>query len=133
MKTNFKLLTLFAFLGILSCKDDAKKETTKVELTPGINLEFMDKETKPNDDFFRYVNGTWLDNNEIPSDRTRWGSFDELRKKTDEDALTILKSAMDHPASHKLPLAQSQACVANRFLAKNFVLARQNSENSSLF
>jgi hypothetical protein len=21
---------------------------------------------------FRYVNGTWLDNTEIPSDRTRW-------------------------------------------------------------
>lgn len=94
MKTNFKLLTLFVFFGILSCKDDAKKETTKVELTPGINLEFMDKKTKPSDDFFRYVNGTWLDNNEIPSDRTRWGSFDELRKKTDEDALAILKSAM---------------------------------------
>jgi predicted metalloendopeptidase len=40
----------------------------------------MDKTVKPANDFFRYVNGTWLDNTEIPSDRTRWGSFDELRK-----------------------------------------------------
>jgi predicted metalloendopeptidase len=41
----------------------------------------MDKTVKPANDFFRYVNGTWLDNTEIPSDRTRWGSFDELRQR----------------------------------------------------
>jgi predicted metalloendopeptidase len=36
------------------------------------------------------MNGTWLDNTEIPN-RTRWGSFDELRQSTDADALAILK------------------------------------------
>jgi predicted metalloendopeptidase len=50
----------------------------------------MDKDVKASNDFFRY-NGTWLDNTEIPSDRTRWGSFDELRQSTDADALAILK------------------------------------------
>ncbi len=59
----------------------------------GINLEFMDKSVKPGDDFFRYVNGTWFDKTEIPADRTRWGSFDELRKNTDSDALAILNEA----------------------------------------
>src|SRR5690606_27867192 len=54
----------------------------------------MDTSVAPNQDFFNYVNGTWLKTNEIPADRTRWGSFDELRKKTDADALNILKSAM---------------------------------------
>jgi predicted metalloendopeptidase len=32
-----------------------------------------------------------LDNTAIPADRTRWGSFDELRQRTDADALAILK------------------------------------------
>lgn len=41
----------------------------------GINLEYMDKNVKPGDDFFRYVNGTWFDQAEIPADRTRWGSL----------------------------------------------------------
>ncbi|MFD1161095.1 M13 family metallopeptidase [Hwangdonia seohaensis] len=97
MKTKLNSLFLFsglAFLGLVACKNDAKKETAQMETVPGINLEYMDTNVKPNDDFFRHVNGTWLDNNDIPSDRTRWGSFDELRKKTDEDALAILKSAM---------------------------------------
>lgn len=62
----------------------------------GINLEYMDKNVKPGDDFFRYVNGEWFDKTEIPADRTRWGSFDELRQNTDMDALTILKEAVNN-------------------------------------
>ncbi|WP_156112448.1 M13 family metallopeptidase [Lacinutrix jangbogonensis] len=67
----------------------------QLEEVPGINLDFMDKKVKPNDDFFKYVNGKWLETNEIPDDRTTWGSFQELRKKTDEDALAILKATMN--------------------------------------
>ena len=64
---------------------------------PGINVNYMDKNVKPSNDFFRYVNGTWLDNTAIPADRTRWGSFDELRQRTDADALAILKEAATNP------------------------------------
>ena len=68
------------------------------EETIGINLEYMDKSVKPSDDFFRFVNGNWLDKNEIPADRTRWGSFDELRKKTDDDMKVILNEALQNAA-----------------------------------
>ncbi|RKS94732.1 endothelin-converting enzyme/putative endopeptidase [Flavobacterium limicola] len=64
---------------------------------PGINVMNIDKKVKPSDDFFRYVNGTWLDKTEIPSDRTSWGSFNELLKKTDKDAMDILKEASRNP------------------------------------
>ena len=78
-----------------SCKT-TKEATVKKEETPiGINTSFMDKSVKPSDDFFRYVNGSWMDNTEIPADRTRWGSFDELRKNTDEDVMAILKEAIN--------------------------------------
>ncbi len=40
--------------------------------------------------FFRYVNGNWLDNTEIPADEGRWGSFNELRKDNNEMVLSIL-------------------------------------------
>jgi predicted metalloendopeptidase len=49
----------------------------------------MDKDVKASNDFFRYVNGTWLDKTEIQA--TERGSFDELRQSTDADALAILK------------------------------------------
>jgi putative endopeptidase len=63
----------------------------------GIDLSLMDNSVRPQDDFFNFVNGTWLKNTEIPADRTRWGSFDELRKKTDADALAILAEASKNP------------------------------------
>ena len=79
---------------------------------PGVNLELMDKTVKPGDDFFRFVNGKWYDNTEIPSDRVRWGSFDELRQNTDKDALAILKAAA---ANKKLDPKSDQAKAVNVF------------------
>ena len=96
MKTyrNLSFLFVFAFfIRIIACKKDTK-ETAQLESVPGINLELMDKTISPKEDFFKHVNGKWLETTEIPADRTRWGSFDELRQRTDEDALAILKSAM---------------------------------------
>ncbi len=78
----------------------------------GINLDFMDKSVKPGDDFFRYVNGTWFDKTDIPSDRTRWGSFDELRQNTDIDALNILKAAV---ANKNLDPNSDQAKAVNMY------------------
>ena len=99
MNRKFLKLSLYsavAFTGFVACKNDANKDVAQVETeqVPGINLDYMDTSVAPNQDFFNYVNGTWLKTNEIPADRTRWGSFDELREKTDADALNILKSAM---------------------------------------
>ena len=64
---------------------------------PGLRLDLMDKTIRPQDDFFKFVNGTWLKNTEIPADKTRWGSFDELRQNTDKDALAILNAASKDP------------------------------------
>ncbi|OYQ47799.1 M13 family metallopeptidase [Flavobacterium aurantiibacter] len=62
--------------------------------TPGINLNLMDRNVAPQQDFFRFVNGKWLDNTQIPADKTRWGSFDELRQNTDKDMLVIVNEAL---------------------------------------
>ncbi len=59
----------------------------------GINLDYMDTSVSPGEDFFRYVNGKWLDGTEIPADRERWGSFDELRRTTDAQTLNVLAKA----------------------------------------
>jgi putative endopeptidase len=85
--TNYKKIFLTSILLSAALSNAQKKPE------PGINVNFMDKTVKPADDFFKYVNGTWLKNTEIPGDRIRWGSFDELRKKTDIDAMAILKDA----------------------------------------
>ena len=90
MKLNKKALVIASLiLGVTA----SNAQTAQKVSEPGINVSFMDKSVKPTNDFFRFVNGTWLNNTEIPKDRSRWGSFDELRKKTDADAMSILKAA----------------------------------------
>lgn len=81
---------------IASCLLFGLSQLSAQQKNSGINLDFMDKTVKPGDDFFRYVNGTWFDQTEIPNDRVRWGSFDELRQNTDKDALAILKEAVNN-------------------------------------
>src|SRR5690606_28008411 len=55
-----------------------------------IDKNNMDTTVRPGDDFFKYANGQWLNKTEIPGDKTRWGSFDELRQRTNEDVKNIL-------------------------------------------
>lgn len=78
--------------AVLTSVNAQEKKSAEIH---GINLSYMDRSSKPSDDFFRFVNGTWFDNTEIPADRTRWGSFDELRKNTDEDVKVILQDAIN--------------------------------------
>lgn len=54
----------------------------------GIDFSGFKKETAPQDDFFEYVNGTWLERTEIPPDKSDYGIFtyltDESRKALKE-------------------------------------------------
>ncbi len=47
-------------------------------LLSGIDLQCIDRRVRPQDDFYRHVNGRWLEHTEIPPDRGRYGSFDQL-------------------------------------------------------
>jgi len=93
--TNALILSALAATVVTGCKSDDKKMEVKEE-SHGINLAFMDTTMSPKEDFFRYVNGTWADSTEIPDEYTTWGSFNELRKNTDEDALSLLEKAANN-------------------------------------
>lgn len=93
IKMNKRLLFLPMTLLLFSTASNAQ---TVDRTGHGIQLEYMDQSVKPGDDFFRYVNGSWFDKAEIPDDRNRWGSFDELRQNTDQDVLAILKNAAEN-------------------------------------
>ncbi|WP_306349566.1 M13 family metallopeptidase [Flavobacterium sp. '19STA2R22 D10 B1'] len=96
LNKNFLLVSAMTigFSGCISAQTPVK--STDKNSHPGINVSYMDKSVKPSDDFFRFVNGKWFDETQIPSDRSRWGSFDELRKNTDKDALAILHEAVNN-------------------------------------
>ncbi len=59
-----------------------------------INVSYMDKSVRPQDDFYNFVNGQWMKTAKIPSDKARWGSFDELRENTDIATLKVLQESL---------------------------------------
>ncbi len=42
----------------------------------------LDSSVRPQDDFFKHVNGIWLNKNPIPANESRWGTFNILREKS---------------------------------------------------
>jgi putative endopeptidase len=64
-------------------------------LLSGIETANMNSAVKPGDDFYQYVNGTWLANNTIPADKVSWGAFTILRDNAEQDVLDIILSSAE--------------------------------------
>ncbi|MDZ4870260.1 MAG: M13 family metallopeptidase [Alphaproteobacteria bacterium] len=77
--------------GVLLALDAGAQPKGKPEIGAwGFDLGAMDKSVKPGDDFFRHTGGTWMKNTKIPADRTRWGSFNILAAKSEEDVKNLV-------------------------------------------
>jgi len=70
-----------------------------VDRESGIALENMDTSIRPGDDFFSYVNGTWIAETEIPADKGSHGGFSVLADQAHEAVRAIIEEA----ASGKFP------------------------------
>ncbi len=57
----------------------------------GIDRSAMNPEVRPQDDFYEYVNGTWLQTTELPSDKSDYGSFTELADEAELQLQAIVK------------------------------------------
>jgi putative endopeptidase len=58
--------------------------------TFGIDTAQMDTAVKPGDDFFAYVNGTWIATFKIPADKAAYGGFTLLADQAEEDVRTLI-------------------------------------------
>ncbi|MET0523886.1 MAG: M13-type metalloendopeptidase [Nocardioides sp.] len=60
----------------------------------------MNPDIRPQDDLFGHVNGRWLDETEIPQDRSSWGPFVQLADTAEEQVRQIIEDlAAADPAS----------------------------------
>ena len=72
----------------------------------------MDRTVRPQDDFYRHVNGTWLATHEIPADRPMDGAFHALRDASEKYARTIAQDAaagrLDDPDAQRIAVLWTQ-------------------------
>ncbi len=60
---------------------------------PAFSPGYMDRSASPLQDFYTYAAGNWLRSNPVPSDKSRWGAFNELQERTFEVLHEILERA----------------------------------------
>jgi len=108
-------MALALSVTLTACKDNSTTDssssavtvempTTAVLGSYGIATENMDVSVKPGDNFFHYVNGNWIENTEIPADKSSYGSFTILRDQSDERVKAIIEEA----AASENPSADEQ-------------------------
>jgi endothelin-converting enzyme/putative endopeptidase len=79
-----RLLLLFPLLAIGALAQSAPSLTADMDMT-----------ANPCADFYQYACGTWMANNPIPPDQSRWGTFDELADRN----RTILRGILEKAAA----------------------------------
>jgi len=85
--TLLAILSSVAILGAgISCKQQEKS-------TKAISASNMDTTVKAGDDFYHYANGTWLKNNPIPAEYSRYGAFEVLEEENYKQLQEIMKEA----------------------------------------
>lgn len=116
----YPLLAGIGFL-IVSCSTQKTEENLN---GVGITLENIDTTVRPQDDFFKYVNGGWISKAAIPPDQGRWGSFNELREFNNEAVLKVLEKAGKD--SEKYPEGTDQRKAADFYsIAMDSALAEK--------
>lgn len=120
MNDRFRLaivVTTIATFGLTACQQAEDQSATAAVAEPaietkevvagtpaqaglgsGIDKSGFDTNVRPQDDFFDYANGKWIAETELPADRSRWGSFDVLGEKSQEDIKALVEevSAADN-------------------------------------
>jgi putative endopeptidase len=88
-------LTGFSFLVVLLCWQACK--SNEASNRKFIQTAYIDSAVKPGDNFFRFVNGRWLDTVVIPATETGQGSFLDLYNRTKQHLKLILDSVSSNP------------------------------------
>ncbi|MEM9546951.1 MAG: M13 family metallopeptidase [Bacteroidota bacterium] len=95
-----KNLSTFAICTILSLvlvQVSCKKDTAELpkEYSSGLYLEYMDTTVNPGDDFQKYINGKWMNETEIPSDKSSYGIGMILHEQSQDHVKSIIEYASE--------------------------------------
>ncbi len=120
MKAIITSAVCSSLLLLSGCSNSDNNDTTqssveapqKTILASGIEQANMDKSVRPQDNFYRYINGGWMSKNEIPGDKTAIGSFYDLRDKADDDVKAIIEELA---ATKGLKMGSDEQKVADLF------------------
>lgn len=84
MKSYVVFLAVALLLTVSGCSQSPES---------GIEKANLDTSVRPQDNLYRFVNGTWLDNTVIPADKSNYGAFSELFEQSELNLRTIIEES----------------------------------------
>lgn len=79
--------------------------------------QFVDSSVRPQDDFYRAVNGKWLEETSIPDDLPNYGSFVKLRLQAEDDVHAIVRELAELPPLSKEALTGEAKIVRDLYFS----------------
>src|SRR3979490_1613146 len=83
--------------GILALIGCASAPTTTSQ--SGVDLKYVDRSVRPQDDPYRYLNGKWLESFQLPADKGSYGSFTFIDDATQEQLRGIVDGLVQAQAA----------------------------------
>lgn len=74
-------------------------------------IDGLDHAVRPQDDLFRFVNGTWLASAEIPADQSQTGGFMDLHLEAEANVREIIQDAVAHAEAGEAGDEESKVAV----------------------
>ena len=100
-----KIRKLIAAFLVVAITATASADDSATGVISGIDITAIDKTVRPQDDFFNYVNGAWLERTEIPADKSRLSMFSVLNDRAQEQLKEII---LDASKAHPKPGSNQQ-------------------------
>jgi putative endopeptidase len=66
------------------------------KLTSGVNLDALNRETRPQDNFYQFANGGWLDSTEIPEIYSGYTVYHQVYERVEKALQKIVESAVEN-------------------------------------
>jgi putative endopeptidase len=87
MRKGIIYLSIVFAMILSSCNENKKAAHDAVK---GIDVANMDATAIPGNDFYRYADGGWMDSNPLKPEYARYGTFDALHEKSQEQVKDLV-------------------------------------------